>query len=296
MGGGWGEPAAPSDNPGVTVERAFPLLSSGPLRQAVVRDLPAGVVVRTPWFSITEDEIAALIENAPQGMREQLRRNAFYLAEQVAARRVLLQEARRWAQEQGRAGSLPDEELLGAYLDHIGDRSAVSEADLRAFYEANRDIFGEASFATVRRDLEQYLRQQQRQRLIDAHIAAISERTPIEVDREWAERHNRLAHDNAVARARMSGRPTPADFGASGCGPCDMMTPILESLQRKYAGRLNVVFVHVGEERMLAVRCGVRAIPVQALFDGQGAEVFRHEGFWPQEEIERKLRDLGLAQ
>jgi thioredoxin 1 len=101
--------------------------------------------------------------------------------------------------------------------------------------------------------------------------------------------------DNPVDKARRSGKPTLVDFGATGCGPCDMMTPILASLTKKYAGKLNVLFVHVGEEQILGARYGVRTIPVQVFFDKEGKEVFRHEGFFPQAEIERKLTDMGIG-
>jgi len=97
-----------------------------------------------------------------------------------------------------------------------------------------------------------------------------------------------------VDKARASGKPSMVDFGASGCRPCEMMVPILADLKKKFEGKLNVEFVHVREEQVLAARYAIQAIPVQVFFDKDGKEVFRHVGFFPQAEIEKKLAELGV--
>jgi thiol-disulfide isomerase/thioredoxin len=106
----------------------------------------------------------------------------------------------------------------------------------------------------------------------------------------------RLAGDNPVDRARRSGKPTIVEFGAKGCIPCDMMQPILDKLRKDYPQKLNVVFVHVGEEQILSSRYGIRSIPVQVFFDNKGKEVFRHTGFFPEEDIMVQLKKMGVEQ
>jgi thioredoxin 1 len=93
----------------------------------------------------------------------------------------------------------------------------------------------------------------------------------------------------------MSGKPTMVEFGATGCVPCDMMQPILDNLRKDYPDQLNVVFVHVGEEQVLAARFGIRSIPVQVFFDAQGKEVFRHVGFFAQTEVTKQLSQMGVT-
>jgi thioredoxin 1 len=44
----------------------------------------------------------------------------------------------------------------------------------------------------------------------------------------------------------------------------------------------------------LAARYGIQSIPVQIFFDKDGKEVFRHVGVFPQEEIEKKLAEMGV--
>ena len=56
----------------------------------------------------------------------------------------------------------------------------------------------------------------------------------------------------------------------------------------------NVLFVHVREQEILAARYGISSIPVQVFFDKAGKEVFRHVGFFPQEDVERKLKEMGV--
>ena len=96
--------------------------------------------------------------------------------------------------------------------------------------------------------------------------------------------------DNPVDKVRNSGKPSLVDFGSKGCRPCDMLAPILKTLEKKYEGKANVIFISVREEQILASRYGIRSIPVQIFFDKNGKEVFRHTGFWPQAELEKKLR------
>jgi thioredoxin 1 len=96
-------------------------------------------------------------------------------------------------------------------------------------------------------------------------------------------------------REHRSGKPTLAEFSTAGCVPCDMMQPILDGLRKDYPDRLNVVFVRVGEDQVLAARYGSRAIPVRFFFDAEGPEVFRHVGFFAREEVNRQLAKMGVA-
>ncbi|MDI6798259.1 MAG: thioredoxin family protein, partial [Desulfatibacillaceae bacterium] len=83
-------------------------------------------------------------------------------------------------------------------------------------------------------------------------------------------------------------------FGASGCEPCDRMQPILDRLKAKFPKTLNVVFINVRDQPILAARYSIRSIPVQAFFDEDGKEAFRHTGFFSQENVEEQLAKLGV--
>ncbi len=91
-----------------------------------------------------------------------------------------------------------------------------------------------------------------------------------------------------------AGLPRLLELGSVSCIPCKMMAPILEELKREYAGRLQVEIVDVNVNPEPARRHKIRLIPTQIFFDKDGREVFRHVGFYPQDEIEKKLSEMGV--
>jgi len=180
------------------------------------------------------------------------------------------------------------------YVNRLTRGLTVTEAEARAFYDSNRKMVGGMPFDQVKGSIEQFLLQQKKQEFLDAHIKGLGKKARIRLNRDWVKKQARLALDNPVDQARKSGKPTMAEFGASGCVPCDRMQPILEKLRKKYPGQLNVVFVHVRESQMLAARFGIRAIPVQVFYDAKGKEVFRHQGFYAEAEVLKQIKKLGV--
>lgn len=51
------------------------------------------------------------------------------------------------------------------------------------------------------------------------------------------------------------------DFYADWCGPCKMVAPVLEELQKEYGEKLNIYKVNTEEERELASLFGIQSIP-----------------------------------
>ena len=69
-----------------------------------------------------------------------------------------------------------------------------------------------------------------------------------------------------------SEQPVIVDFWAPWCGPCHMVSPILDQIAEERSGELRVVKVNIDEEPELAQRYGVMSIPAMVLFeDGQPA-------------------------
>ena len=98
----------------------------------------------------------------------------------------------------------------------------------------------------------------------------------------------------AAAEVPAKGMVTMVDLGAKKCIPCKMMAPILSKLEKEYAGRAAIVFFDVWEDPKPAHRFSIRGIPTQIFFDKQGKEVYRHLGFLSEEEIVRRLKDMGV--
>lgn len=144
--------------------------------------------------------------------------------------------------------------------------------------------------------MRQYLLQEKQQQVFSSYLSTVTTSLQLRINADWVAAQHSLAMDNPVDRARRSNKPTMVEFGATGCIPCDMMQPILDNLKEKHGDQLNVVFVHVGEEQILAARYGIRSIPVQVFFDAQGQEVFRHTGFFAEEEVAKQLAQIGVGE
>ena len=94
--------------------------------------------------------------------------------------------------------------------------------------------------------------------------------------------------------------PTPGlvtmlDLGANKCVPCKMMAPIIEELEKEYAGRASIIFIDVWQYREQAQRFGINSIPTQIFYDKEGKEVNRHVGFMDKESIAALFEKLGVS-
>ncbi len=94
--------------------------------------------------------------------------------------------------------------------------------------------------------------------------------------------------------AVSDGLPRLIEIGSVTCIPCKMMKPILDELRQEYSGRLQVDFIDVEVDRAASREYRIRVIPTQVFLDANGNELFRHEGFFPKEEILAKWKELGI--
>ncbi len=90
-------------------------------------------------------------------------------------------------------------------------------------------------------------------------------------------------------------RPKLIDLGAGTCIPCKKMAPILEEAKKLYEGKADVEFIDVWENKSAGEPYGIRMIPTQIFFDAAGKEVFRHEGFFPMEDIRKQFESMGIV-
>ena len=87
--------------------------------------------------------------------------------------------------------------------------------------------------------------------------------------------------------------PVLVDFWAEWCGPCRMMSPILDEVAPVYQGKLKIGKLNVDENQDTPSRFGVMNIPTMIFFKS-GKETERIIGAMSRAELQRKL-DRALA-
>ena len=81
---------------------------------------------------------------------------------------------------------------------------------------------------------------------------------------------HKFDESNFEAEVLQSDLPVFVDFYADWCGPCKMMSPVIDKLAEEYNGRIKVGKVNVDEEQELAINFNVMSIPMLAVFrDGK---------------------------
>ncbi|MFH0991748.1 MAG: thioredoxin family protein [bacterium] len=89
---------------------------------------------------------------------------------------------------------------------------------------------------------------------------------------------------------------TFVELGSVTCIPCQQMQPVMKAIEEKYGDQINIVFYDVRktDQQRYAKQYKVRVIPTQVFLNKEGKEFFRHEGFYPEKEIDLLLKKQGL--
>ena len=88
--------------------------------------------------------------------------------------------------------------------------------------------------------------------------------------------------------------PVVVDFWAPWCGPCRMMSPVLDAAAEKMGGALKFTKFNTDENPRMARQFQIMAIPSLLVFE-KGQEKDRAVGFVPQPELENWLRSFAPA-
>ncbi|MDG6990315.1 MAG: thioredoxin [Nitrososphaerota archaeon] len=103
--------------------------------------------------------------------------------------------------------------------------------------------------------------------------------------------NNGVQHVNTADFERAvlkSQSPTVVDFYADWCGPCRMVSPVIESLSQQYAGKVNFAKVDTDANQSLAMRYNILSIPTVMIFKG-GRMVDKIIGAMPAQAYRQKI-------
>lgn len=94
----------------------------------------------------------------------------------------------------------------------------------------------------------------------------------------------KLSSENFEKEVLKSEKPVLVDFYADWCGPCKMMTPIIEELANELQGKAKVGKINVDNNQELALKYDVMSIPTIIIFK-DGKEIKRFVGVRSKSEL-----------
>lgn len=89
---------------------------------------------------------------------------------------------------------------------------------------------------------------------------------------------------------------TFVELGSVNCIPCKMMQPVMADIEKEYGTQVKVIFYDVWtkEGQPYSEKYKILVIPTQVFLDKDGKEFFRHQGFFPKEDIIKVLEKGGV--
>ena len=94
--------------------------------------------------------------------------------------------------------------------------------------------------------------------------------------------------------AQTKPKITFIELGSVSCIPCKKMQPVMKSIEKKFGEQIKVIFFDVMKQKEKVDEFKMKLMPTQVFLDENGKELYRHEGFYPEKEIEKFLKSKGL--
>ena len=86
-----------------------------------------------------------------------------------------------------------------------------------------------------------------------------------------------------------SEKPVFVDFWATWCGPCKMLTPVIEKVAQNLENQIDIAKVDIDENPQISSTYGITSVPTMILFH-KGKPVGKLVGFSPADQIESAIK------
>ncbi len=83
-------------------------------------------------------------------------------------------------------------------------------------------------------------------------------------------------------------QPVLVDFSATWCGPCKILTPIVEKIADEFAGKYKICKVDIDESPSITAKFGIRGVPTVLVFKN-GEKTGQHVGVTNKETLLKML-------
>ncbi len=100
-----------------------------------------------------------------------------------------------------------------------------------------------------------------------------------------------ITEQNYSELVENAGMPVVLDFGATWCGPCQVLKPYLEKMSETYAGKAVIGKIDIDESNELAMKYGIRNVPT-VIFIKDGKVVDKTVGAVPESQLISKLEAI----
>lgn len=88
-----------------------------------------------------------------------------------------------------------------------------------------------------------------------------------------------------------SDKPVLVDFFATWCGPCKMMSPILDQVKSQFGDEISIIKIDVDKNMQLAQQHEIKGVPTLKIFS-KGKELWKGSGVYQASQLEAIINNI----
>ena len=242
--------------------------------------------------------------------RDLVKENHGKLLDVIINRTLLLQQAKKEGTSIPKGGSATppaaggdaETETIMIFLDKkMAALPPVTTEEIDRIYEVYKDQMGGRKKEETATMIKQMIEQQRQSEEGGKLIADLRKNAKIDVNQNELRKLAVVTpgletqSEADFRKALSGGKPMVVDFGSNSCIPCRQLRPVLQTIRKDYAGKLEVLIIDIRNNQKLAAEYQIQMIPTVVFFDPAGKEVFRHQGFMSEEKVKDQLTKMRVV-